>query len=133
MILDNELILSSSQAVTTTAASDNVIDQGAAGDAYGRELWCVVQVREAATADGSATVTIAIETDDNSSFSSPKTLFSTPAIAKASLTLNSEPVKVKLPPGAERYLRMKYTIASGPLTAGKFDAFLTPDVKIGSQ
>jgi len=37
---------------------------------------------------------------------------------------------VRLPSGSyERYLGVRYTVASGPLTAGKFDAFLTKDVQ----
>src|SRR3546814_8254685 len=36
---------------------------------------------------------------------------------------------VRLPLGEyERYLGVRYTVASGPLTAGAFDAFLTKDV-----
>ena len=31
-------------------------------------------------------------------------------------------------PAIKRYLGVRYTVASGPLTAGKFDAFLTHDV-----
>jgi hypothetical protein len=133
MILDNDLQMSSSQAVTSTAASTNIIDQGAAGDAYRDGLFLVVQTREAATATGSATVNFTLETATDAAFTSPVTLFDSGAIGKASITLNSQMVKQRVPFGALRFLRVKYTVATGPLTAGKFDAFLTPDVKIGSQ
>jgi hypothetical protein len=36
---------------------------------------------------------------------------------------------VKLPAGEyERYMGVRYTVASGPLTAGNFDAFLVKDL-----
>ncbi len=34
---------------------------------------------------------------------------------------------MKVPLDAERYLRTNYTVATGPLTAGKFTAFLAHD------
>jgi len=130
MILDKQLQLSAAQAVTSSAASQNIIDLGAAGDAYGNELFLVVQVRQAAAATGAATVNFQLQTDSASSFSSPVTLYDSGAIAKTALTLNAEPVKVRIPPGAKRYLRLYYNVDTGPLTAGKFDAFLAPDVKV---
>lgn len=130
MILDKQLFMSKAQAVTASAASTDVIDMGKAGDAVGKELYLVVQVREAATATGSATVNLVLETDSKEDFSTKSVLFDSGAIAKADLTLNSEPVKVKIPVGMKQYLRAYYTVATGPLTAGKFDAFLAMNVKI---
>ena len=34
---------------------------------------------------------------------------------------------MKVPLDVERYLRVNYTVATGPLTAGKFTAFLAHD------
>ena len=39
----------------------------------------------------------------------------------------TEVLRVKLPLDAERYLRTNYTVATGPLTAGTFTAFLAHD------
>jgi hypothetical protein len=130
MILDKQLSLSAAQAVTASAASTNVIDQGAPGDAH-CALFAMVQVREAATASGSATVNFVIQTSVDEAFTSPIVLFDSGAIGKAALTLNSEPVKVRLPIGVKQFIRGYYTVATGPLTAGKFDMFLVSDVKIG--
>jgi hypothetical protein len=130
MIIDKNLQVSAAQAVTASAASTDYIDQGAAGDAY-EPLKLVVQVREAATDSGSANVNFQVETDSDSGFATAKVVaFDSGAIGKAALTLNSEPVKVTLPYGMKRYIRVYYTVATGPLTAGKFDAFLVKDVKV---
>ena len=75
------------------------------------------------------TLTITLESDDNASLSSPTVHFSTGAIAFASFaTAGTRLVTVRLPHGAyQRYVGLRYTVASGPLTAGAFDAFLTTD------
>ena len=128
MYLDKQLMFSEAQAVTVTAASTNVIDLGAGTDAgAGEPLEMMVMVDEAATAAGSATVTIALETDDNEAFASPATLASSGAIGKAALTAGSSHFRLEVPEGAERYLRLTYTVATGPLTAGKFTAGLVLD------
>lgn len=126
MIKDKNLELSLSQVVTASAASTNVIPLLAEGSAIGDELYAVVQVREAAVAAGAATVEFKIETSVDEAFTSPITLFSSGAIGKAALTINSEPVKVRMPHGAKKFVRGYYTVATGPLTAGKFDMFFTP-------
>ena len=56
--------------------------------------------------------------------------FTTGALAFAAFSpAGSVLAAVKLPKGDyERYLGVRYTVASGPLTAGNFDAFLTTDV-----
>jgi len=128
MLLDKYLIFSDSQAVTATASSET-IDLSAyrdIGTGNPIEVYCTVV--EAATAAGAATVTITLETDDNSAFSSATTLYTTAAIGKATLVVGYEPLAgVKVPAGAERYLRLTYTVATGPLTAGKFTAGLVMD------
>lgn len=129
MILDNNLVMSSAQAVTSSAASTNYIDQGAAGDAY-EQSHLIVRVAEAATAAGAATVNFVVQTSVDAAFTSPIVLFDSGAIGKAALTLNSEAVKIDLPYNCKQYIRMYYTVSTGPLTAGKFDAFLVCDIKI---
>lgn len=126
MLLDAQLLFSDGQAVTSTANSTNIIDTAAARDiAAGEDLWVVCVVTEAATASGSATVTFSIETDDNSGFSSPTAIYTTPAIGKATLSLGARAFSTKLPRYSERYLRVVYTVATGPLTAGKFTTGIT--------
>ncbi len=129
MYQDKLLTFGTNQVVESSAASTDVVNAVVAGDAYD-QLWFVVQMSEAAAASDSATVSISLETATDEAFSSPVTLFTTPAIAKASLTINSMPVKVRVTKGLLQYVRAYYTVASGPLTKGKFTAFLTPDVMI---
>jgi DhnA family fructose-bisphosphate aldolase class Ia len=130
MIIDKQLTVSLAQAVTSSAASTDYIDQGAAGNAIGKELFLVVRVDTTATASGSATVNFQVESDSDSGFATAKVVnFDSGAIGKAALVAGVEIVKIKLPIGLKRYVRVYYTVGTGPLTAGKFDAFLTFDVK----
>lgn len=132
MIIDKELLLSDKQIVTANAPSADVIDMSRGGDAEGKLLEVVIQVNETVTADGAATVTFALETDDNPDFSSPKTLWSSGALGKAALVNGYTVFSGKLPRGAERYVRVNYTVGTGPLTKGKFSAFLTNGVQKNS-
>jgi hypothetical protein len=119
MLFDREALLSDGQAVTVTANSTNAYDAGAARDLLaGEALTLVVQVSTAFTAAGAATLTVALETDDNVSFSSATTLFTSPAIPVAALTAGARPVQIRVPRGAERYLRLVYTVATGPMLTG---------------
>jgi hypothetical protein len=128
MIQDKLLKLSDSQAVTVSAASTNVINQGKANPSEA-EVYIVCQVREAATAAGAATVAITIETSVDEAFTAPITLFSSAAIGKAALTLNKEVFKIEMPANTKQYIRGYYSVATGPLTAGKFDLFLTDAIE----
>lgn len=131
MILDKQAEFSDAQAVTATAISTNVMDLG--GDptlqdiGAGKELYLVVLVDTAATAAGAATVTFSLESDSTADLAtSATTHITTTAIGKASLTAGAVVLIQALPPDDyERYLGVRYTVATGPLTAGKFDAFLT--------
>lgn len=128
MMYDKLNTFGTDQAVTTTAASTDIVDLGAARDmGNGEPLELVVLVTETVTAAGAATVTFTLETDDNAGFSSTFVLASSGAMAKAALTTGTEVLRVKVPLDAERFLRTNYTVATGPLTAGKFTAFLAHD------
>lgn len=131
MIIDKALEMSAKQAVTAAAASTNVIDLGAAGDAIGNEPFVVVQVDTTTDSAGDAAVcTFKIETSVDEAFSSPIVLAATAAIPQASLVAGAIPVKMRLPLGAKRYLRVYYGVATADFTAGKFNAFITQDVKL---
>ena len=128
MMYDKLNTFGTDQAVTTTAASTDIVDLGAARDmGNGEPLELVIVVTQNVTAAGAATVTFALETDDNAGFSSPVVLGNSGAIGKALLTAGTEVLRVKVPLDAERYLRTNYTVATGPLTAGTFTAFLAHD------
>lgn len=114
-------------ALTATRASTNVIDlRGFADSAIGCPLYVYVQVNTALTSGGSSTLTVAIQTDDNSSFSSATTLFTTGSIAKASLVAGYRILSVALPEGCERYIRLNYTVGTADFTAGTITAELIP-------
>lgn len=131
MILDKELIFSTAQEVTSgTVNSTDTVDLGAGGDAY-EALWFVVQVDTAATAaDGTdPTLNIKLQTsDDNVSYTS---LYETGPLGTASLTVGTE-YKIRIPVGMQRYLKVVYEVTAdntANFTAGKYTAFLTPDIQ----
>lgn len=127
MYIDRQNLFGQDQAVTASAASTDYIDLGSARDVgNGEPLEVLVLVTESATAAGAATVQVAVQTDDNSSFSSATNLVLSDAIPKASLTAGTEVLRVKVPHGTERYLRLYFTVGTGPLTAGKFTSGLVP-------
>ena len=138
MIIDSQNEFSVEQAVTVTAVSSNVYDNNSestanVGQALGvdGDIYLVVQCDETATAAGAATVTITLESAENAALStSPVVHFSSGALALAAMTAESRVVAVKLPQSLDykRYMGLRYTVATGPLTAGKFSAFLVSNV-----
>lgn len=128
MILDKQQMFSDEQAITSTANSTNVVDLGAFGEATqdgGEPLTILAQVIEDFTAAGAGTLTVTLETDDNASFSSATTLLSTAAIAKGTLVGGYQLPISFLAANAERYVRLVYTVATGPFTAGKITAAIS--------
>lgn len=138
MYVDKQTEFSDSQAVTVTAISTNVLDltQGQSGlttidIGTGENFYLVVQVDTAATAAGAATVVFSLESDSTVDLAtSPTVHWTSAAVPKATLVAGYEVIKLKLPSDSyERYLGLRYTVATGPLTAGAFSAFLTKDVQ----
>ncbi|ABY97655.1 hypothetical protein HMH05_25935 [Pseudomonas sp. SbB1] len=122
------------QAVTASAASTDVIDLGPLTHGNtrrdigaGEPLFLVVCVLLAAAAAGAATVNFQLQTsDDNATW---VTLYDSGAKALADLAVGKQPVAVGLPRGVRRYLRLNYSVGTGPLTAGTFWAGLVKDVQ----
>lgn len=141
MIMDKQLEFSDAQAVTSTAISTNVVDLAPLGNGVGTNtlrdlgagepMWLIVRTLAAATDSGSdATLTVTLESDSTENLATSATVhYSTGALAFATFSpAGTELVRVRLPGGSyERYLGVRYTVASGPLTAGTFDAFLVKD------
>lgn len=130
MLLDNTLVFSEAQAVTASAASTNIVDQKAAGDAYGA-LWVVAKVVDADFATLTS-LTVGVQTDSASNFSSAVTLASSGAIAAAALTEGEFICCFRLPADCKRYIRLYYTVGGSNATAGKVTAFLTAAAPIGN-
>lgn len=145
MILDSQLEFSDAQAVTATAISTNVYDlftEGVGGGTTfspntrldvgaGEPIWLIVSTAVTATDTSSdATLTVSLVTADNAALSTnAETVYTTSALAFATFaTAGTRLVAVRLPAyNYRRYLGVNYTVASGPLTAGAFDAFLVLD------
>lgn len=140
MILDALLEFSDAQAVTSTAISTNVIDLGPVTDnvlrniGTGEPVYLIVSTNTTATDTSSdATLTVTLESDSTANLATSATVhYSTGAIAFAGYaTAGTVVAAVQLPAGNyEQYLGVRYTVASGPLTAGAFDAFLTKDAQL---
>lgn len=138
MFLDKTTEFSDSQAVTATAVSTNSIDTNPSGTnatqdiGAGEDTTLVLQVDTAATAGGAATVTVTLESDtapDLSSGSSTVHVTLGP-FSLAQMAAKTTLAKVRLPSGAyKRYLGVRYTVATGPLTAGAFSAFIVKDAQ----
>lgn len=147
MFVDTQAEFSDAQAVTATAISSNVMDLQAALGAgtniaygntvmdvgQGEDVYLVVQTAVAITDAGSdATLTVTLESATDAGLTTAAVVhFSTGALAFATYaTAGSVVAMIKLPAADyKRYLGVRYTVASGPFTAGAIDAFLTKDVQ----
>lgn len=128
MFIDKLLQVSSEQAVTASAASTDVIDFGQANPDVGMDdrSQMVITVDEAATAAGAATVAISVQDSaDNLTFADVAV---TVAIPKATLVAGYQHV-IPMPTKLRRYCRVYYTVATGPLTAGKFSAQIVTGIQ----
>lgn len=141
MYVDKQAEFSDNQAVTATAISTNVYDLFPVGNAVnsntvrdigvGEDVYLVVQVDAAATAAGAATVTVTLESSSTADLATTPTVhFASATYALASLTANKTLMAFKLPADAyKRYVGVRYTVATGPLTAGTFSAFFAKDIQ----
>lgn len=139
MILDDFNQFSRLQAITATAASADTIDLGPLGGTptanlirnigVGEEIYLVIRVGQAFNTLTSLTVDV--QTDDNTAFSSAAVVATTGAIPLAQLTANTIVRVFALPPANyERYIRLNYTVTGTNPTQGTVDAFLTHDVQL---
>lgn len=142
MITDLQSKFSDAQAVTATALSNNVIDLRGGNTTPtlvdeslqgGNEpLWLVCQVGTAFTAAGAATMTVTLESDSTADLATSATVhYTSSAIAVATLVAGYRLFAFPLPGGTtyERYLGLRYTIATGPMTAGTITTYLTPSIQ----
>lgn len=139
MIIDLQTKVSDAQAVTATAISANVIDlRNAATPVKADEgltslpgPFLVIQVQTTCTAAGAATVTFTLESADDAGLTTNATVhWSSVAIGKATLVAGYTVCRIPLPlDDYRRYLGVRYTVGTGPLTAGAFHAFFPIDVQ----
>jgi hypothetical protein len=116
-------------ATNSAAQTDSTRDLGA-----GQPMWVVVQVDTAATAGGAATVTVTFESSAAAAMTTPTVHFTSPAFSIAQMTpsgtVSNTLLAFMAPLGSYlQFLGIRYTVATGPLTAGNFSAFMTRDVQ----
>ena len=120
MMFDRLLQVSASQVVTANAASTDVIDLGSNSRRVGpgEPLWLVLVMK--AVSGTSPTLQVALQTDDNSGFSSAATLLSSAAEAGVA----GKSIVMSVPMTNERFLRANYTVG-GTSPSFTVDCFLT--------
>lgn len=139
MIFSAQSIFSDDQAITATAASTNTIDLQATGTVYGAAAAISRDIGPGTAIDFLAQVTedfntltslaIALQVDDNSSFSSATTVF-THSVVLADLTAGYKLPFIYVPLNVnERYVRMNYTVTGTNPTTGK----ITSGIVMGVQ
>jgi len=127
MLLDQQAIFSAAQAITATAASTNTIDTGSSKDSgKGGDVPLLIQVVEAF--NNLTSLTITVQTDDNTAFSSPTDVLSL-VVPVASLTVGYKTPVITLPMKMERYIRLNYTVTGTAPTTGKVTAGIVDGVQ----
>lgn len=130
MLVDNQLVLSAAQAITTasTYTSTNVIDLTVARDVGGMEMECVVQVAQVFA--GGTSVQPQLVVSPNADLSSGTVLTISPAILTAALTAGTEIFRTEVPwsliGAQQRYIGLQY-ITLGTFTTGTINAEFVMD------
>lgn len=123
MITDKQLVFSRNQAITVSAPSTDIADLAPNGQ-YGPGYPVIMKaiVGTSFTAGGAGTLTIALQDSaDGTNFADIAT---TGAIGKADL-VNGREINLQLPEKHRRYLRVNYTVGTGPMTAGTISAAMS--------
>ena len=119
MILDKQNLFSEDQAITTTAVSTNIIDLGTDDSEVvtpnNKDAEILAQVTT--TFVGATSVALSLYTDADVAFGSATLMFTTAAVANASLVAGYKFKVPTLPEDVERYVRMTYTVV-GTASAG---------------
>ena len=127
MFIDAQLELSNAQAITNSAKSSNEVNMGTARWAKGTPMAAVFTVDEAFTASGSATMTLELHVKSATNPSSGGTkVYDSGAIAKATLVAGYRKVVALSPDIDGKYVEAYYTVATGPMTAGKISTVIVP-------
>ena len=131
--LDAQNLFDRAAVITVTRNSTNAIDLTKTGQdiGNGEPLWIEVVVSTAFTAGGSATLQIALVTDDNESLTTPTVLQDEVAVIAVASLIAGYSIQKRIQPSAvmERYLGLVYTVATGPMTAGAITAGILKDVQ----
>lgn len=124
---DTKLTFDDKEQRLTTAASSNEVDLAVAEPTLGAGIKVVVEsiCTTAMTDSGNdSTMTVTLEEDDNSSFSSPTTVATIGVFAATSAAGTKKSIVIAPDTVSQRYLRAKYTVANGDLTTGNFTTYI---------
>lgn len=135
MILDIRSLFSNKQAVVATAASTNSYDLGVPGVSMpgqvqlkrnmgkGIKIPVLVQINEKfVSGDGMTSMDIALQTDEDVAFGSPKTVLTVNVLIADLIAGYVWPVEFLPRDIKERYVRFYYTLNGGTASAGKVTA-----------
>lgn len=130
-LVDVKNLFSDAATLTGTAVSDSVIDLSSTNLlkdlGAGRPLYMVFKVTTVLDSSGeAATLTITLESDDNTSLSSATTHWSSGSIAEATLVAGyTKIVPLPVEKTYQRYLGVRYTVGTENFTSGNVSCYLT--------
>lgn len=137
MLMDSENEFSDSQAVTTDAISEDVLDLGDDNTQSdigmgAQQVYLVVQCDVTADSAGDgATLIVSLESDSTENLATSATVhWTSKTFTQAECVAGATLAVIPVPPGDyERYLGVRYNNGTEAFTAGKFSAFLTTDIQ----
>lgn len=132
MRFDSQLKISNEQAVTVSAAGTTpiLLNKAIFSGAPGRQAFLMITCDEDAAAVGAATVQFHLRGGNEDNMSDAVDVLLTKAYGKAALVAGMDPIYIPIPPQfAYDTIDCYYTVATGPLTAGKFTARLVDDIQ----
>ena len=134
-ILDKQLQFSNAQLITVTAPSQNIVDLGPPGpngwSAFGAtgmdEVFVHIAFPTQFTAGGAGTLAISLQSSADEAFTTPVTHWTTTAIPLADLGPGDagaamKAIPMRIPYNVLRYVRLYYTVGTGPMLAGAITA-----------
>lgn len=128
MRLDSQALFSDAQEITTTAASENVVEiskpNGKFSEvAFGEDIPLLIQVVEDFA--GLTSLKVGVQTSADDTFTSPVTLIEATLLLADLKAGKKFPIK-SVPAGNKGYMRLYYTVTgtgtAGKITAGIVDA-----------
>ncbi len=130
MIFDSTNKFSDSQAVTASAASENVIDLGVSGRDIGVGHPACLHIEVDEDFATLTSLNVSLQTDDDEAFGSAVTVVSTGEIALADLVNGYVFAPIHLPKNIDgQYVRLYYTVTGTDATAGS----ITAGIVMGNQ
>lgn len=134
MLIDNYLVLSDAQAITTGSTSTYYIDMVAAGTAAGEDLFAQFLVNTAFAGTTTGTFNLILQIAQDTSFATmlevARRLVGPGVTDLAAGSVHNIQLPVSMMTSGYRYLRANYTCTTQSFSAGKIDARLVKDVDI---